>query len=81
MLPEFIFFVPTAQAQDRCVLASLCFSSCFLSQNFYSGLTNLNLVQVCFVLSVIGRNYDTETDAHLVTIVMSSFFFFPVRIG
>lgn len=34
------------------------------------------MVQVCFVLSIVGQKQDIEADAHLVTIVMSSFFFF-----
>lgn len=81
MFLEVIFFVPTAQAQDRCARYSMHFLLLSLPEfllwanKFEFQILKLQkMVQVCFVLSVVGRKQDIEADAHLVTIVMSSFF-------
>lgn len=89
---ELIFFVPTAQAQDRCARYSMYFLLLSLPElllwanKFEFQILKLQkMVQICFVLSVVGRKQNIEANAHLVTIVMSSFFFFFVsgtgRIG
>lgn len=80
---ELIFFVPTAQAQDRCARYSMYFLLLSLPElllwanKFEFQILKLQkMVQICFVLSVVGRKQNIEANAHLVTIVMSSFFFF-----
>lgn len=69
MFLEVIFFVPTAQTQDRCARNSMHFLLLSLPEfllwanKFEFQILKLQkMVQVCFVLSVVGRKQDIEAD-------------------